>query len=64
MQGGKMLKLPGVPELIIILIIVLAIFGAGKLSSVGGAVGKAIAGFRKEAGQGQVKKDDEDAPEA
>ena len=60
-----MLKLPGVPELIIILVIVLAIFGAGKLASVGGAVGKAIAGFRKEAGKGGApKKDDEDLPQA
>ncbi|MFP3896090.1 MAG: twin-arginine translocase TatA/TatE family subunit [Anaerolineales bacterium] len=38
----------GVTELIIILIIVIAIFGAGKLSSLGGAVGKTVKEFRRE----------------
>ncbi len=37
----------GAPELIIILIIVVLIFGAGKLPEIGGAVGKAIKGFKK-----------------
>lgn len=38
----------GATELIIILIIVIAIFGAGKLSSLGSAVGKTVKEFRRE----------------
>jgi len=34
-------------ELIIVLVIVVVIFGAGRLSDVGGAVGKSIREFRK-----------------
>ena len=37
----------GVPELIIILVIVMIIFGVGRLPEVGGALGKAIKEFRK-----------------
>ena len=37
----------GIPELIIIMVIVLLIFGAGKLPEVGSSVGKAIKGFKK-----------------
>jgi sec-independent protein translocase protein TatA len=36
-------------ELIIVLAIVLIIFGVGKLPSIGGAMGKAVRGFRTEA---------------
>ncbi len=37
----------GMPELIIIMVIVLLIFGAGKLPEIGGAIGKGIKGFKK-----------------
>jgi len=37
----------GVPELVIILVIVIAIFGVGKLPQVGGAIGKAIREFKE-----------------
>jgi len=37
----------GMPELIIIMVIVLLIFGAGKLPEIGGAIGKEIKGFKK-----------------
>ena len=37
----------GMPELIIILIIILIIFGAGKLPEIGGGIGKAIKNFKK-----------------
>jgi sec-independent protein translocase protein TatA len=37
----------GMPELIIILVIVLIIFGAGKLPEIGGAIGKGIKNFKK-----------------
>lgn len=36
----------GAPELIIILVIVIVIFGAGKLPEIGGALGKGIREFR------------------
>src|SRR5689334_677097 len=38
----------GISELIIILVIVLIIFGAGKLPQIGEGVGKALKGFKKE----------------
>jgi sec-independent protein translocase protein TatA len=37
----------GWPEAVIILVIVLIIFGAGKLPQIGGAIGKSIREFRK-----------------
>jgi len=37
----------GLPELIVILIILLAVFGAGKLPEVGSALGKAMREFRQ-----------------
>ena len=36
----------GMPELIIILVIILVIFGAGKLPEIGNSLGKAIKGFK------------------
>jgi sec-independent protein translocase protein TatA len=36
----------GMPELIIILVIILIIFGAGKLPDIGSGIGKAIKNFR------------------
>ncbi len=43
----------GVPELLIILVIVLVIFGAGRLTEIMGALGKGIREFR------QASKEDE-----
>ena len=37
----------GAPELIIILVIILIIFGVGKLPQVGEGLGKAIRGFKR-----------------
>ena len=37
----------GMPEMIIILVIVLVVFGAGKLPEIGGAFGKSIRNFKK-----------------
>ena len=37
----------GMPELIVILIIILIIFGAGKLPEIGSGIGKGIRNFKK-----------------
>ncbi len=37
----------GIPELVILLVIILVIFGAGKLPEIGSGLGKAIRGFKK-----------------
>ncbi len=37
----------GIPELILILLIVLVVFGAGKLPQIGGAIGKSISEFKR-----------------
>ncbi|GIV03764.1 MAG: Sec-independent protein translocase protein TatA [Candidatus Binatia bacterium] len=37
----------GVPELIIILVVALIIFGPGKLPEIGGALGKGIRDFKR-----------------
>ena len=36
----------GTPELLIILLIVIAVFGAGKLANLGGALGKGVKDFK------------------
>ena len=48
----------GPTELIIILVIIMIIFGVGKLPQVGGAVGKGLREFRK------AQKDDNEEEEA
>jgi sec-independent protein translocase protein TatA len=45
----------GWPEILIIMVIVVLIFGVGKVADVGPALGKAISGFRK-----AVKEDQEE----
>lgn len=37
----------GMPELIIILVIIVIIFGAGKLPEIGSGIGKGIMNFKK-----------------
>jgi sec-independent protein translocase protein TatA len=51
----------GMPELIIILIIILIIFGAGKLPEIGSGIGKGIKNFKK-ATQDQKKQPEEITP--
>ena len=38
---------PGMPELIIILVIIVIIFGAGKLPEIGSGIGQGIKNFKK-----------------
>lgn len=37
----------GMPELLLVLLIVILVFGVGKLSDLGGALGKSIREFRE-----------------
>jgi len=39
----------GMPELLVILVIALLVFGAGKLPEIGSSLGKAIKGFKEAA---------------
>ena len=51
----------GWPEIILILVIVMIVFGVGKLPQVGGAIGKGIREFRK-AQRGDYDEEDKEAP--
>jgi len=46
------------PELIIILVIILIIFGAGKLPEIGAGMGKAIRSFKQATSDDETKKPD------
>jgi sec-independent protein translocase protein TatA len=45
-EGGVMFGL-GLPELLIILVIVVLLFGAGRLPQIGSGIGEGIRNFRK-----------------
>ncbi len=47
----------GMQELVIILVIILIIFGAGKLPEIGGALGKGIRNFKKSVNEPQENKE-------
>ena len=53
----------GPTELLIILLIVIAIFGAGKLASLGGALGKGVRDFRAAIKEGEKEEDKEEKEE-
>jgi len=50
----------GMPELIVVLVIILIFFGVGRLPQVGSAIGKGIRAFRK----GQHGEDEEEEKES
>ena len=57
------LKGIGAPELILLLVIVIIIFGVGKLGDVGSALGKGIREFRKATtGEDEAEKKPVEAP--
>lgn len=48
----------GMPELIIILVIILIIFGAGKLPEIGAGLGKGIKNFKAASKNPEITKED------
>ena len=50
----------GTPELLLVLVIVLLLFGVGRVSKLGGELGEAVASFRK----GVKKAEEEDEKES
>lgn len=50
----------GTTELIIILVLVMIIFGAGKLPQVGGALGKGLRNFKDGVKEGNEEKTEKD----
>ncbi|MBW2689894.1 MAG: twin-arginine translocase TatA/TatE family subunit [Deltaproteobacteria bacterium] len=51
----------GTTELIIILVLVMIVFGAGKLPSVGGALGKSLRNFKEGVKEGEEEKSEAEA---
>ena len=45
----------GMPELIVILVIIVIIFGAGKLPEIGSGIGKGIKNFKEATKQDETK---------
>jgi len=54
----------GMPELIIIFIIILIIFGAGKLPEIGAGIGKGIRNFKKATSEAENQEKLEDKNDA
>ena len=51
----------GMPDLILILVIAVIIFGPGKLPEVGSSIGKAIRGFKKAMAKPEEKSEETSA---
>jgi sec-independent protein translocase protein TatA len=49
--------MPGLPELLVILVIVLIVFGANKLPGIGDALGKTIRNFKRASAEGEVEEE-------
>jgi sec-independent protein translocase protein TatA len=54
----------GMPELIVILVIIVIIFGAGKLPEIGSGIGKGIKNFKEATKKEDPKKIDEENNES
>jgi sec-independent protein translocase protein TatA len=54
----------GTTEIIIVLIIVVLIFGVGKVADLGPALGKAISGFRKAVKEDQEEPESKEEPDS
>lgn len=57
-----MMRLPGGWEWIIVLVIVLLLFGPGRIGKIAGELGRSIKAFRE--GLGKDKQDDEQAADS
>ena len=62
-EENDMLNNIGLPGLLLIAVVVLVLFGRGKISSLMGEVGKGITSFKKGINEGQKELDAEDAAE-
>src|SRR3984885_4710506 len=58
--GTKEAFMPGMGELIVILLIVLVVFGANKLPGIGDALGRSIKNFKRASGNDEPGEDDEE----
>ncbi|MFH1837679.1 MAG: twin-arginine translocase TatA/TatE family subunit [Candidatus Omnitrophota bacterium] len=54
----------GVPEILLILVVVLLIFGAAKLPEIGRALGRALSEFKKGTQEFTDTKNKDDSPKA
>jgi len=53
----------GVPEIILILVIIMIFFGVGKLPQVGSALGKGLRAFKRgQSGEDSLESQEEDEP--
>ena len=53
------MPIPQIPELLLILMIILIIFGAGKLPEIGNALGKGLSELRRAQTNEEAEKDDQ-----
>ncbi len=54
----------GTPELLIILVVVLLVFGVGRIAKIGGEMGTAVQAFRKGINEAKEAKEVEEAADA
>lgn len=52
---------PGLPELLIILVVVLLLFGPGRIAKIAGELGKGIRSFREGVEKPEEGQDDQEA---
>jgi len=52
---------PGLPELLIILVVVLLLFGPGRIAKIAGELGKGIRSFKDGVGTPEEEKDEQNA---
>ncbi len=63
-EEKDMLNNIGLPGLLLIAVVVLVLFGRGKISSLMGEVGKGITSFKKGISEGQNEQDDQQVEDA
>lgn len=54
---------PGLPELLIVLVLVLLLFGPGRIAKIAGELGKGIRSFREGINTNEDNKDDKGSEE-